>query len=174
MIADMGPSCNPEEVFNRLVFEYQEKLLHMCAMYLKDDAAAEDAVQETFLKAYRALPRFRGECSEKTWLMRIAMNVCRDMTRTAWFRHTDRRVTPDELPQRAESEKGDENEALAQAILQLPRKYKDALLLYYYQDMNQDEVAQALNIAASTVSKRLKQAREKLRVILERGRNHEG
>ena len=173
MIADLGPSCNPEEVFNWLVFEYQEKLLHMCAMYLKDDAAAEDAVQETFLKAYRALPRFRGECSEKTWLMRIAMNVCRDMTRTAWFRHTDRRVTPDELPQRAESEKSDENEALAQAILQLPRKYKDALLLYYYQEMSQDEVALALHTTPSNICKRLKRARDKLRTILEGGQSRE-
>ena len=97
MIAELGPSCNVEEEFSRLVSQYQRQLLHMCAMYLHDSAAAEDAVQETFLKAYRALPQFRGECNEKTWLMRIAMNVCRDMTRSAWFRHTDRRITPEEL-----------------------------------------------------------------------------
>ena len=173
MIAELSPSCSAEEIFSRLVLEYQEKLLHMCTMYLKDDAAAEDAVQETFLKAYRALPAFRGECSEKTWLMRIALNVCRDMTRSAWFRHTDRRITPEDLPQRAADGKPDENEALAQAILLLPRKYKDALLLYYYQDMRQDEVALALNTTPSNVSKRLKRAREKLRAILEGGQHHE-
>ncbi|MBR1586384.1 MAG: sigma-70 family RNA polymerase sigma factor [Clostridia bacterium] len=130
MIAELGQSCNTEETFNRLVSAYQPKILRMCAMYLRDDAAAEDAVQETFLKAYRALPRFRGECSEKTWLMRIAVNTCRDMTRSAWFRHTDRRVTPEDLTLAAESAASDEKEALAQAILLLPRKYKDALLLY--------------------------------------------
>ena len=48
MIAEQGPSCNAEETFRRLVAEYQKPLLHMCAMMLRDDAAAEDAVQETF------------------------------------------------------------------------------------------------------------------------------
>lgn len=162
-----------EEAFNHLVSAYQEKLLRMCAMYLRDSAAAEDAVQETFLKAYRALPKFRGECGEKTWLMRIAVNVCRDMTKSAWFRHTDRRVILENLLLAADPPETDEKEALAQAIIQLPRKYKDALLLYYYQEMSQDEVALALNISPSTVSKRLKHAREKLRTILERGLYHE-
>ena len=170
MIAIMGPDCNTEEEFSRLVSQYQRQLLHMCAMYLHDDTAAEDAVQETFLKAYRALPRFRGECSEKTWLMRIAVNTCRDMTRSAWFRHNDRRITPDELQLPSHQRfPGDQHEELAQAIMKLPRKYKDALLLYYYQDMNQEEVAQALNASPSSISKRLKHAREKLRVLLERG-----
>ena len=175
MIAEQGPSCNIEERFSQLVSQYQRQLLHMCAMMLHDDAAAEDAVQETFLKAYRALPQFREECSEKTWLMRIAMNTCRDMTRTAWFRHTDRRVTPEDMQLPAqEIPRDDDREELAQAIRKLPRKYRDALLLYYYQDMTQEEVAQALNTSPSTISKRLKHARDKLRTLLERGRDHEG
>ena len=169
MIAGMGPEGKADERFIRLVAAYQRQLLHMCAMILRDNAAAEDAVQETFLKAYRALPQFRGDCSEKTWLMRIAVNTCRDMTRTAWFRHTDRRITPDDLPLAAASNPTDDQEELAQAILLLPRKQKDALLLYYYQDMTMDEAAQALGTSPSNLSKRLKQAREKLRVLLERG-----
>jgi RNA polymerase sigma-70 factor (ECF subfamily) len=94
------------------------------------------------------------------------------MPRTAWFRHTDRRITPEELqlPAPEESSRDDDREKLAQAIMKLPRKYRDALLLYYYQDMNQQEVAQALNISPSAVSKRLKHARDKLRTLLERGR----
>ena len=172
MIAEQGPSCNAEETFSRLVAEYQRPLLHMCAMMLRDDAAAEDAVQETFVKVWRALPQFRRECSEKSWLMRIAMNTCRDMTRTAWFRHTDRRVTPEELqlPAQEEASREEDREELAQAIMKLPRKYRDVLLLYYYQDMNQEEVAQALNISPSTESKRLTHARDKLRTLLERRR----
>ncbi len=175
MIAEQGPSCNIEDQFSRLVSEYQRPLLHMCAIMLRDDAAAEDAVQETFVKAWRALPQFRGACSEKSWLIRIAMNTCRDMTRTAWFRHTDRRITPEEMQLPAqESSRDDDREELAQAIRKLPRKYRDALLLYYYQDMTQEEVAQALNTSPSTVSKRLKHARDKLRILLERGRDYEG
>ncbi len=169
MIAEQGPSRNTEETFIRMVSAYQETLLRMCMMYCHDRMAAEDAVQETFLKAYRALPKFRGECGEKTWLMRIALNVCRDASRAAWFRHTDRRITPDDLPLAAETAPMDEREELAQAIQLLPRKYKDALLMYYYQDMTMDEAAQALGTSPSNLSKRLKQAREKLRAILERG-----
>ena len=165
-------SCYREEQFSRLVAEYQRPLLHMCAMMLRDNAAAEDAVQETFVKVWRALPQFRGECSEKSWLMRIALNTCRDMTRTAWFRHTDRWVTPEELqlPAQEDASREDDREELAQAIMKLPRKYRDTLLLYYYQDMNQEEVAQALNTSPSTVSKRLKHARDKLSTLLERRR----
>lgn len=174
MIADLGPTCNVEEEFSRLVSQYQQQLLHMCAIYLHDDTAAEDAVQETFLKAFRALPKFRGECSEKTWLMRIAMNTCHDMARSSWFRHIDRRITPDQLQLPIHQNfHDDQKEELAQAIMRLPQRYKDTLLLYYYQDMSQEEVAQALNASPSTVSKRLKHAREKLRDLLERGQNHE-
>ena len=57
----------------------------MCCVYLRDASMAEDAVQETFLKAYRALDSFKGDSSEKTWLYSIAMNVCRDMRRLAWY-----------------------------------------------------------------------------------------
>ena len=63
MIAEQGPSCNEEERFSQLVSQYQRQLLHMCAMYLHDESTAEDAVQETFLKAYRALPQFRHDHS---------------------------------------------------------------------------------------------------------------
>ena len=150
MIADQGPTRNYEEILTDMVGQYQSALLNMCLICLKNRASAEDAVQETFIKAYRALPNFRGECSEKTWLMRIAINTCRDMTRTPWFRHTDRRVTPEE-------------------ISSLPDRYRDVLLLYYYQDMKLEEVAAALNTSPATVSRRLKAAREKLRGVLERG-----
>ena len=63
-----GPdnSRNTEDELNRLVAEYQKTLLHMCSFWLKDALQAEDAVQEVYIKAYKALPGFRHECSEKT------------------------------------------------------------------------------------------------------------
>lgn len=68
---------------------WETSLMRMCYAYLGDVLLAEDAVQETFLKAWKAYDRFRGEADEKTWLMRIAINNCKDMRRGAWFRHTD-------------------------------------------------------------------------------------
>lgn len=92
-----GPDSSPESLLTRLIDQYQAVLLQMCFMYLHDRMMAEDAVQDTFLKAYRAMDAFRGDCSEKTWLPKIAINTCRDMKRSAWFRHMDRRVTPEDV-----------------------------------------------------------------------------
>ena len=58
-----------EQTMNRLTKQYQTDLLRMCYLYLHDAELARDAVQETYLKAYRALDSFRGECGEKTWLI---------------------------------------------------------------------------------------------------------
>ena len=87
-----GPNNSHEELLALMVAQYEVALLRTCYMYLRDKGLAEDATQETFLKAYKALDTFRGESSEKTWLMRIAMNTCRDMKRNAWFRYMDRSV----------------------------------------------------------------------------------
>ena len=62
-----------------LMQRYELPVKRMCCAFLQDAALAEDAAQETFLRAYRALDGFRSESSEKTWLMRIAINVCKDM-----------------------------------------------------------------------------------------------
>ena len=96
MAADTNP-IGREAALDRLVAEHQTALVRMCCLCLGDASLAEDAAQETFLKAYRALDGFRGECDEKTWLMRIAINTCRDMRRSRWTRHVDRRVTPEML-----------------------------------------------------------------------------
>ena len=79
-----------DDFFSHLVESYQLPLRRMCCVWLRDRDLAEDAVQETFFKAWKGAPSFRGECSEKTWLMRIAVNVCRDMRRSAWHRHVER------------------------------------------------------------------------------------
>ena len=160
-------AASPEIILTRLVETYQTPLMHICYMILHDEALAEDAVQETFLKAYKALGQSRGESSEKTWLFRIGMNVCRDMRRGRWFRYVDRRVTPDTLRIPA-GEAEEDYEELAQAIVLLPDKYKEVILLHYYQNMNVRETAQALGLAPSSVSNRLKKAHARLKSLLER------
>ena len=94
-----GPDRTPEEEITRMVNEHQLALLRLCFTYLHDRELAKDAVQETFLKAYRSLKTFRYDANEKTWLSRIAINCCRDLSRNSWFRHTDRSVTLDMLPE---------------------------------------------------------------------------
>ena len=164
-----GPDSNQDqnECFERLVNQYQASLLRTCYMYLRDQEQAEDAVQETFLKAYRYFGAFRGESAEKTWLMKIAINTCRDMRKTGWFLHMDRRVTPEMLPE-ASVPFEEIEEGLIVEVMNLPLRLREVVLLYYYyQNMDTNEIAQTLGIARSSVSGRLQRARKKLREILE-------
>ena len=151
----------------RMVAEYQGALLRMCYLYLQDASAAQDAVQETFLKAYKGYASFHGKSTERTWLMSIAINVCRDMNRSAWLRHIDRRVTLEDVPLPAPQD--EEALALAEAIRRLPNRHRDVILLYYYQDMTMEETAQALGMSKSTVYNRLKKAESILKLQLTGG-----
>ncbi len=166
------PGNDHEVLLTHMVETYEVLLFRTCYMYLCDRGLAEDAVQETFLKAYRALHTFRGDCSEKTWLMRIAVNVCRDMRRSMWMRFVDRRVSLDLLPESAQEYDGWNSLDLASAIMQLPVKLKEAVLLYFYHDMTMREISDALGVSVSVVSKRIKQACAKLESILGRGYLH--
>lgn len=168
MEAVKEPSDDRDQRLIQLVNQYQGLLLRMCFISLRDMELAKDATQDTFLKAYRSLDAFRGECSEKTWLLRIAVNTCRDMQRSAWFRYHDRRITPEDLPQAIRPPDDDDDLDVLCHVMRLPPKLKEAVLLYYWQNMNVNEIAQTLGVTHSTVSARLKRAREKLHDVLER------
>lgn len=160
-------SCKAtEEEMERLMAAHGQAVKRMCRLYLKDAALAEDAAQETFLKAWRHWGDFRGQCSEQTWLTRIAVNTCRDMLRRGWFRWTDRRVTPESLPLVAPDEP---RPLLAEAVMALPRPSREVVVLYYYQGMDVKETAQALGINVNTAKSRLLRARKLLKIHLEGG-----
>lgn len=153
---------------SRLMAAYEKDILKLCCLYLQDAGMAEDAAQETFFKAYRALDRFRGECADKTWLVRIAVNTCKDMRRAAWFRFVDRRVTLDRLPEPATPPAAD-SVHLTLEIMRLPDRERDAVILYYYQGMTLRETAKALNVSETAVAKRLRRACGRLQLIWEGG-----
>ena len=163
-----APDSRPETVLERLIRENEVSLKRLCYLYLHDKALAEDAVQETFLKAYRALEGYRGESSEKTWLTRIAVNTCKDMLRTAWFRHVDRRVTPDMLPESRET-RDPYNREIAAAVMNLPAKLREVVLLYYYRGLTMAETAEVLKISQPAGTNRLKRARDRLKAELKGG-----
>jgi len=158
-----------EAWLERAMGQYEESLLRMCFAYLGDAALAEDAVQETFWKAYRALGRFRGDAGEKTWLLRIAINTCRDLRRSAWFRHVDRNVTLDVLGEPADpaQEWSQWDDTLTRAVMGLKPKYRETVLLCWYQGLTGQETANVLKISRSAVMNRLKQAKTILRKELE-------
>ena len=163
-----GPDIIHETHFDHLVAAYQTALLRMCYVYLKDRAMAEDAVQETYLKAYKSIENFRGECGEKSWLIKIAINTCRDMQRSGWFKHMDRHITPELLVEKSVVPR-EEDSRLAAEMMGLPSKLQEVLLLYYYQGMTIAEIGKILGISKVTVSHRLKQAKDRLREALNGG-----
>ena len=142
--------------------QWEVPLLRTCYLLLGDAALSEDAVQETFVRAWKGYDGFRGESSEKTWLMRIAVNVCRDLRRSRWFLHVDRRVRMEDLPEAAQAfELPDDT--LVRAVLALPRKLRQVVILRYFQSLSVQETAQVSGISRRTVHYRLERAEALLR-----------
>ncbi len=146
--------------------QWEVPLLRTCYLLLRDAALAEDAVQETFLKAWRAHDDYRREASEKTWLMRIAVNSCRDMLRGAWLRRVDHRVDMTDLPEPVVPF-CEPDDTITRAILSLPDSLRQVVTLRYYQGFTVQEVADVLRIHRRTVHYRLEKAERALGAALE-------
>ena len=159
---DQGFRGSGRSELERLMEQYGSSLLRMCALYLKDADLAQDAVQETFIRAYRHIEDYRGESSERTWLMAIAINVSRDMLRTAWFRHQSRSTDIDTLPEKPAEFEFPDNTVLTE-VMHLPAKYREVVLLRYYEGLKLKEVASALGLSDGRVRSRLNKANELLR-----------
>lgn len=154
-----------------LMREYGNDVLRTAYSYVNDRDAAEDLFQETFIKAYYNLDKFRGDCSIKTWLTRIAINVCKDYLKSAYQRHVvpmmefeeDAIVSDSDYE---EVENFDRNEHIKEAVMSLPEVYREAIMCVYYNDMSVAETAEQLNVSQGTVKSRLARAREKLKELL--------
>jgi len=160
-LLDNGSQPDMEKIISR----YGNSLYRMAFMYLKDVQLAEDALQETFLKIYKNYSRFRNESDEKTWMSRIAINVCKDMLRQSW-----RKVNITELIEDIPADSFPDStdyDGLMVEIMKLPDKYREIILLHYYQDMKTQDIAQTLGIPIGTVLVRLKRARDMLAKNLE-------
>ena len=144
---------------------YGSDLLRLCWSMLGTRDLAEDAVQETFVKAWRGMNRFedRSEGETKAWLCRIAVNVCRDTARSAWWKHRRLHLAIDELPP-ALTPVSEDSRELFLLIADLPKHLKEPLLLHALEGLTMEETAAALGISRPTLRKRLKQACELLRV----------
>ena len=152
-----------EAELGQMIDQYGDGLLRVCLLYLRDYALAEDAVQETFLRAYRNFGQFEGKSSVKTWLTAIAVNVCRNVLRSPWRRRT---VGEDALLYLKSNDPELPDPTVSGAVMRLPREQRAAVILYYVQGMKIREIAEVLDIPVQTVSSRLSRARQKLRAEL--------
>jgi RNA polymerase sigma-70 factor (ECF subfamily) len=155
-----------DRAFTALVRHYDDGLRTLAFRLLGDRTRMDDALQEAYVKAYRALPRFRGDSSPGTWLYRIAYNACLDE-----LRRTRDVVDLDAVRERA-GHGGDtveaisNREALACALAELPREDRAALLLVDAAGFDYRAAAEVLGIPEGTVGSRLNRARAALRRAL--------
>ena len=164
------------EAEQRLLFwieQYSSQILKTCFVCLADRAQAEDAMQDTFIKAWRHMADFEQKQiqNEKAWLLRIAVKTCRDYRRTAWYRHVDSRHALEDLPPRL-METENEDRDLLLTVCCLPDRYKQVLLLYYYHGLTEQETAEIVGLSLSSVHRRLRKAEALLRTALEGGEQH--
>jgi RNA polymerase sigma-70 factor (ECF subfamily) len=164
------------EAFATLVDGHQRYVYNLALRVVRDENEALDLTQETFVRAWTALPNFRGQSQFRTWLYRITTNLC--YNRLPGLRRSLNDLGDDVLPDVPESEDTASNPLrvlesneiriqLHQAIDQLDANYKILIVMRYHDELSYEEIASLLNLPLGTVKTGLFRAREKLRVALQ-------
>jgi RNA polymerase sigma-70 factor (ECF subfamily) len=154
------------DAFDGIVRRWQQRLVGLAWRFCRDRARAEDMAQEALVKAYRALAGFRGESSFATWLTAVAVNSYRSRLRSEGppLAGLDpARVVAYDPGMLQRLTDGQRDEAVRRAVLTLPERYRDAIVVYYFHEMDLAEAAATLEIAEGTLKARLHRGRELLR-----------
>lgn len=160
---------NSMAYFEKLYEQYATDVLRVCYFYLGDRQKAEDVCQDVFVRLITNAPQLQ-EGREKAWLLKVALNRCRDLWRGAWLKRVvlgspmfELVPAPDEIGKLADQQE------MMQAINQLPTAFKEVILLHYYQGYGISEIAEMMELPEGTISSRLSRGRKKLESILKGG-----
>ncbi|GBF78099.1 RNA polymerase subunit sigma-70 [Paenibacillus sp. 598K] len=168
-------SEDKQAILNELMTSYGKDVWNYAYSMTRKPELADDISQDVFLKVYRSLFTFRSESSLKTWLLTITRNTVLDYRRSAYFR----KITlvdffsSDGGVQSAEQEviQADTVNELWDMVMQLPVKYREAIILFAHYQLSMKEIAKILEVSEGTVKSRLHHARLKLSKIKERQHN---
>jgi RNA polymerase sigma-70 factor (ECF subfamily) len=151
------------EYFSGIYEKYSNDLYRICLLYLKSREEAEEAVSEAFVRIMEKRPVFESEAHEKAWLIKTAVNICKNINKSAWKRsviHDDDVMQYITLP---------EERSVMEEVMALPPKYRIILYMHYYQGYKTNEIAEIMNMKQSTVLSRLSRGRGQLKEILTQG-----
>lgn len=151
-----------EEEAARAIERYGDMVRRLCLVHLKNPADTEDIFQNVFLKYVLSPVVFESPEHEKAWLIRVTINACRDLVKS-FFR--SRTVPLEELLDQP-APLSEEHREVLEAVLALPRKYRDAVYLHYYEGYPAAEIGKLLGKNTNTVYTLLTRAREQLRNTL--------
>lgn len=153
-----------ESTFTAAAEQHLDMVYRVALNWFRTPADAEDAAQTVMLKLWQSDTEFADDGHLRRWLVRVTLNVCKDMTRSPWRRHT---VPLEGIPEPVFSDR--EHQDLYQEVMALPGKYRVPLYLYYYEGYSAAEVGELLHLNVSTVQTRLARARGKLKSTLTEG-----
>lgn len=155
-----------ERAFEELYAKYASDVLRVSYFYLGDRQQAEDVTQDVFVRLLTHTPDLVPG-REKAWLLKVALNRCRDLWRAAWVKRVVLGSPAMELAPAPENmEERLERQELLAAIRRLPPDFRDVILLHYYQGYGIAEIADMLKVPEGTISSRLSRGRKKLEDIL--------
>ncbi|WP_153730278.1 sigma-70 family RNA polymerase sigma factor [Sporosarcina obsidiansis] len=161
-----------KELLESFIHDYGDELKRIAYLYLNDLSESEDIVQEVLIKSYHQLDNFRHDSTYKTWLIRMTINQCKDYTkrwsiRNIFYRKELEEVQDQNLIENIYIEQESSYE-MSQQLAKLPPKYKEVLILYYYQELTMKEISEVLQINHNTVKSRLLRGKKVLKDKLER------
>ncbi len=149
--------------YEKIVEENINFVYRAAVCYCKNTRDAEDIVQNTFLKLLQSGQEFQDKEHIRKWLVRVAVNECKNMWKSYWNRNV---ISLETLEYEKEAVRTDEQKELLQAVMGLPPKYRIVIHLYYYEGYHVKEIADMLHLSESNVQIRLMRARKKLKEYL--------
>ncbi len=153
--------CLEREAFLRLAGKYKDTVFRVALNALGSPHDAEDVVQETLLRLWNREEPFESDEHGKHWLIRVTLNLCRNVFRAPWRRH----IPLEELHAAAVFD-APEEAALFGEVMALPEKYRTVLYLFYYEGYSVKEIGELLKVSETAVTTRLSRARQALKLKL--------
>ncbi len=148
-----------EQEVNRAVEQYSDTIRRLCMVYLKNYADTEDVFQTVFLKYILSSVSFENTEHEKAWLIRVTINACKDLLKNFFHRHI---VPLDEILEQPAQLPPDHQEVL-EAVLSLPKKYKEVVYLHYYEEYTAPQISQILGKNINTIYTLLTRSKKMLK-----------